>query len=69
MRSCLVDWGLASSPTVTCLVPGICSSINSAASRSAVPLASNTSVFTISPWRFSTRFVRFACKEVSTELH
>src|SRR5215831_14897651 len=38
-----------SPPTVTCLVPGICSSITSAASRSAVPLASNTSVFTISP--------------------
>src|SRR6266571_1475966 len=39
-----------SPPTVTCLVPGICSSITSAASRSAVPLASNTSVFTISPF-------------------
>src|SRR5450755_1970526 len=34
-----------SPPTVTCFVPGICSSITSAASRSAVPLASNTSVF------------------------
>src|SRR5580704_1281719 len=28
-----------SPPTVTCFVPGICSSITSAASRSAVPLA------------------------------
>src|SRR5712691_13347258 len=44
-----------SPPTVTCFVPGICSSITSAASRSAVPLAWNTSVFTIRPLRFSTR--------------
>jgi len=43
-----------SPPTVICFMPGICSSITSAASRSAVPLASNTSVLTISPWRFST---------------
>src|SRR5271156_1248079 len=40
--------------TVTGFVPGICSSMTSAASRSAVPLASNTSVFTIRPLRFST---------------
>src|SRR2546425_7408207 len=33
-----------SPPTFTCFVPGICSSITSAASRSAVPLASNNSV-------------------------
>jgi len=44
-----------SHPTVTCFVPGICSNITSAASRSAVPLASNTSVFTIKPLRFSAR--------------
>ena len=37
------------------IVSGICSSITSAASRSAVPLASNTSVFTIRLLRFSTR--------------
>src|SRR2546427_3030131 len=43
-----------SPPTVTGFVPGICSSITSAASRSAVPLATNTSASTISPLRFST---------------
>src|SRR6266566_7870788 len=43
-----------SPPTVTGFVPGICSSITSAASRSAVPLATNTSAATISPLRFST---------------
>jgi len=36
------------------LLPGICSSITSPASRSAVPLAWNTSASTINPWRFST---------------
>ena len=36
------------------LVPGILSIMTSAASRSAVPLAWNTSLFTISPLRFST---------------
>ncbi len=39
-----------SHPMVTCLVPRICSSITGAASRSAVPLASNTSLFTIRPF-------------------
>ena len=34
--------------------PGLCSSISSAASRSARPLASNNSALTISPLRFST---------------
>src|SRR5262249_14489279 len=43
-----------SPPTVTSFLPGICSNITSAASRSAVPLATNTSAFTISPFRFST---------------
>ena len=43
-----------SPPTVTRLVPAICSSIASAVSRSAVPLASHTIAFTISPLRFST---------------
>src|SRR3989442_5281413 len=41
-------------PTVTGFVPGICSSITSAASRSALPLATNTSAPTISPLRSST---------------
>jgi len=40
-----------SPPTVTGFVPGICSSMTSAAWRSAVPLASNTSASTINPFR------------------
>src|SRR6266849_3924568 len=43
-----------SPPTVTAFVPGSFSSITNAASRSAVPLASNASASTISPFRFST---------------
>jgi hypothetical protein len=39
-----------SAPTVTCFVPGICSSITSAASRSAVPLASKTS-YHLAMWK------------------
>ena len=43
-----------SPPTVSGCVPPSRSSITSAVSRSAVPLASQTSAFTISPLRFST---------------
>src|SRR5580693_9843380 len=43
-----------SPPTVTGRMPGSFSNITSAASRSAVPLAWNTSASTIRPWRFST---------------